>query len=436
MKTVIFFSIVVLLFGIRANMNAQVFEYSTQFHGAFASEVRSENSAPVAESWHSFSLEAELSESSEKKRDPAYKLYKEGYNLILEERWEEARKTFAEVVKKYPKSDYVDDAEYWSAFALKHLDKNKAKESYKKFILNYPISNYYDDAVADYSDLNKGRSIGVGKGIDDDGAQIYILGPKARIGVDGAVVSSGSDSLVVAKSGKVVHKPGKNAFSYGYAFAPSMKQAERQLRLAQQMQHHISRYAPFAVTPPVPPKLRSIPGGMFPDEEKLDPEVRLKMDALYALGDTKEDSISFRTLRDVAIDRTQPRELRQAAMDALSNFTQLDVLPVFLEVVKKDTNEEIQNVAIDYMGQLSKNKNRSVETLAELFHAIPEYRNEQRQTVLSSIAEIGNDKAVDFLANIARTHEDYDLRSDAIYYLGNIGGEKARSALYDILKGK
>jgi hypothetical protein len=31
--------------------------------------------------------------------------------------------------------------------------------------------------------------------------------------------------------------------------------------------------------------------------------------------------------------------------------------------------------------------------------------------------------------------EDYDLRRDAVYYLGSIGGENARSALYDILKG-
>jgi HEAT repeat protein len=112
------------------------------------------------------------------------------------------------------------------------------------------------------------------------------------------------------------------------------------------------------------------------------------------------------------------------------------VLPVFVEIAKKDTNEEIQNLAIDYMGQLSKNKNKSIESLTELYDAIPSSRTSQRQIVLASIAEIGNEKAVDFLAKVARTSDDYDLRSDAVYYLGNIGGDGARAALYEILKGK
>jgi HEAT repeat protein len=43
---------------------------------------------------------------------------------------------------------------------------------------------------------------------------------------------------------------------------------------------------------------------------------------------------------------------------------------------------------------------------------------------------------VDFLTTIALRHDDYELRRDAVYYLGNIGGEKARAALYEILRGK
>ncbi len=367
----------------------------------------------------------------EKKRDASYQLYKKGYNLVLEEEWQDAQKTLAEVKKQYPKSEYVDDAEYWTAFALKHTDKKKAKEAYRKFIVEYPTSSYYDDAIADYADLNKGHAIGVGMGVGEDGKHVFVLDGERLDG--GAVLGGDSDSSLVisSKNGKMRRKTGKGGWSYSYAFAPTMRQTEHQMRMAErQLQRQLGRIsvkAPKAYT-----LMPRIPG----DDEKLDSETKLKMDALYALGDTKEDSVSYRTLRDVAVDRTQPRELRESAMDALSNFTQIDVLPVFLEVAKKDTNEEIQDAAIDYMGQLAKDKNRSVETLTELFSAIPNYRNEQRHTVLSSIAEIGNDRAVEFLAEVARAQGDYELRSDAIYYLGNIGGEKARHALYDILKGK
>ena len=67
-------------------------------------------------------------------------------------------------------------------------------------------------------------------------------------------------------------------------------------------------------------------------DEKLDPQTQLKMDALYALGDTPEDSLSFATLHDVIVDPKQPLPLRQSAMDVLSDFKKYDVLNVFLEV--------------------------------------------------------------------------------------------------------
>lgn len=56
--------------------------------------------------------------------------------------------------------------------------------------------------------------------------------------------------------------------------------------------------------------------------------------------------------------------------------------------------------------------------------------------ILNAIGEIGNDKAVDMLTRIARTKGEYGLRSEAVFFLGNIGSERARSALYEILKGR
>lgn len=336
-----------------------------------------------------------MNESPDKKNDVAYKLYKEGYNLVLDEQWERARKVLAEMMNQYPKSEYVDDAEYWSAFALKHIDKKKAKEAYKKFVAENPNSNYYDDAVADLNNLGS--------------------------------------TYTVATSGEAVTIAEGNGKSYSYAVAPAARLAQRDMRLAERS---LNMKLQHLAMPRMARTLTPLSGNMFFNDEKIDRETRLKMDALNALGDTKEDSLSFRTLRDVAINKSQPRVLRETAMNTLSDFHQFDVLTVFLEIAKNDTSEEIQNDAINYMGQLSHNKNRSIETLTDLFYAIPKYRKEQTQTVLSSIAEIGNEKAVDFLAKVAKTDDDFDLRSDAIYYLGNIGGDKARAALYEILKGK
>ena len=386
-----------------------------------------------------------------KNNDPAYGFYKEGYNLILEERWEHARKKFAKIVKNYPQSEYVDDAEYWSAFALRHLDKRKAVEEYEKFILKYPNSNYFDDAFADYQLLNSTRPLSFATVITDDGTRTYIGkgvgGIKADTG--GAILHTGRDSMVIDKNGKVRHRTTSYGFNYSFGFAPGAPRARQQMNLAEQRMARklnslkaVSLPRPrLARTRPPSPVLYSfsedkVDGKDREDNKEYDPETKLKMDALYALGDTKEDSLSFTTLRDVAVDPKQPQQLRETAMDVLSNFKKHDVLSVYVDVAKNDTSEYVQNIAIDYIGQLPSDKDKSVAALTDLFSAIPKYRVEKLQSVLWSIGEIGNHRAVNFLSKVAKTHENHTLRSDAIYYLGNIGGEEARQALYDILKGR
>jgi HEAT repeat protein len=185
------------------------------------------------------------------------------------------------------------------------------------------------------------------------------------------------------------------------------------------------------------PRLPSLAGVWEMEREtKLDPDTRVRLEALYAIGDAKEDETSFQTLKDVALDHGQNIRLREAAIEVLSDFKKFDVMPVFLELAKKDTSERIQEAAIEFIASASKDRNKSVDVLVVLFNSMPKARKEKLETILFTIADVGNDKAVDFLSTVARTHENYDLRSDAVYYLGTIGGEKARTALYQILRSK
>lgn len=351
--------------------------------------------APTVVAWNT-THECEAFSENEKKDDPGYKSYKKGYDLILDEEWEEAIKQFKTMISSYPKSQYLDDASYWIAYAYKATDVDKAREHYKKFIKAYPKSKYYDDAVADLGDL------------------------------DGSVVfSTSGDSQVVYFE----RTANGNGFIYGVGTATTLarQQFDKSRRLLTNQLRGLSGTAPVAWTPM--PMLPS-------HDEKLDSETQLQLDILYALGDKKDDEGSYNALKEIAIDPKEHRTLRFTAMDLLVDFKKHDPLPVFVEIAKRDTSEEIQNMAINYIGSLSNNKNRSVETLSELYTAIPKYRVGQLQTVLSSIAEIGNDKAVEFLGGVARDDKNYDLRRDAVYYLGSIGNDKARTALLEILKVK
>jgi tetratricopeptide (TPR) repeat protein len=317
---------------------------------------------------------------SDDKSDPGYALYKEGYALMLEEHYPAARKKFEELLAKYPKSSYADDARYWTAYSLRNSDRERAIEDYRKFIREHPKSPYYDDAVADLNALQ----------IETPAP---VVAPVPRPGVPVAIT------------------PNTENF---------MRQMKRNLRL-------MARAGRI-----------NMPGMTFPpgeEEERLDNETRLKMDALYALGENREDDRSFSTLREIALDSRQIRPLREVAMDALSGYTKHDALSVFVEIAKKDTNADIQGFAIDYIGEHGTDKNQRVAVLEDLFRSIPKSRTEQRNTIVYTIADVGNDRAVDFLKKVALSDDDFTLRRDAVYYLGSIGGENARSALYEILKG-
>lgn len=336
-------------------------------------------------------------------KDPGYKLYKAGYKLILDEKWDEARKQFAEVVDKHPKSAYLDACKYWTAFALKHTDRKRAIDAYTKFVKDFPHSEYYDDAVADLGQLN----------------DVLIIDSSVRSAPSVVHIGRGEHGFETP-NGWVV---GSGRSFLGPHFDRGMIRLSRSLR---RMSHGLGRITPV----PVP----IIEGERSQDE--LDPQTKLKLDALYALGDSPEDSSSFKAVKDIAVDRRQPQELRTAAMDVLADFKRFDLLPIYLEIAKGDTSEEMQTTAIDYIGEISTNKAKAVETLAELYASVPASRRDQRSALLASIAEIGNDAAIDFLTKIARSDASYDVRSEAVYYLGSIGGKKARAALYEILQGK
>ncbi|HMK39006.1 MAG TPA: HEAT repeat domain-containing protein [Bacteroidota bacterium] len=318
------------------------------------------------------------------KSDAGYALYREGYALILEEKYPEARKKFGELLAKYPGSSYADEARYWTAFSLRNSDREKAIEDYKKFIRDHPKSSYYDDAVADLNALR---------------VEMPAVAPVA------------------------VHPPGIPR----QPFPPMAPNMENLLRQANRTMRRAARAGDVHAM--------GLPFGRWHEEEKLDDDTRLKMDALYALGESKEDDRSFAALKDVALDVRQVRPLREAAMDALSGFTKHDALTVFVEIAQKDTNADIQGAAIDYIGEHGSDKNQRVTILEDLFRTLPKTRSEQRKTIVYTIADVGNDRAVEFLKKVALNDEDYSLRRDAVYYLGSIGGENARSALYEILKG-
>jgi hypothetical protein len=361
---------------------------------ALSGAAPAQNAVAVAPATREEPIAIAAFEPDDNQGDPGYTLYKTGYGLVLEERWKEAREKFSELMAKYPKSDYMDDASYWSAFCLKHTAKKEALAAYKKFLETYRSSSYYDDAVADQQELEfeqQGTPLSLGIAV----APPAVVGvpPQARI-------------------------------------ASSMKQYNRQLSTTLKRM-----LRPGRIYAPTTGSSFATAGSHNADEEHLDEKTQLKIEALNALGG-KEDDESFAALREVALNPRQHRAVREVALDGLSTMSKHDVLPVLVEIARKDTTGDLASQSIDLIGQLDIDKNRRVTTLEEVFRSLPARRSEDRQTVVYTVANVGNDRAVEFLKSIALGDGDMDLRKDAIYYLGNIGTPRSRQALQDILKNQ
>jgi HEAT repeat protein len=180
-----------------------------------------------------------------------------------------------------------------------------------------------------------------------------------------------------------------------------------------------------------------VPGSMVMLESgDYDTETMVKIEALYALGEIQESPESFEMLKEVALDRKQPEVLRVTAIETLSDFRKYDPMPVFIEIAKRDTSERLRMFALEYIGSSAKDKEKAFDAIMQLYKDIPSTEPDKRRIIFYSLAETGSPRAVDFLAEVATSSEDAELRREAVFYLGNIGGEKARTALYKIIRGK
>jgi TolA-binding protein len=332
-------------------------------------------------------------------KDPAYKTYKEGYALILGDKWSEAMKKFGEVKSKFPQSDYLDDAAYWSAYAQKRLDYRKGIAAYELFLESYPESRYADDAVADMDEHNV------------------------------SVVVSGDAKNVRVRT----PRPGSYSYSYGTT-ARASEQAMRDAERAMRQGERELRRSVIGLGVARAPRAWNLENDG--SERKLDAKTRLKVSALQALGDNHDDKEAFQTLKEIALDKAQSVVLRRTAVETLEDFDKFDAVTVLLDVARSDPDEYVRIAAINGLGEASRDKNKAVENLILLWSGTPKGLEKQFETLLYVIADVGNDKAVDFLVKVAQSNESDDLRNDAVLYLGSIGSPKSRAALIQILKSK
>jgi HEAT repeat protein len=76
--------------------------------------------------------------------------YRQGYQLILQQQWQQASDHFADFQQQFANSAWADDAAFWNCYALEQLssDQQAQFECYQQFMSNWPQSSWTSDARA------------------------------------------------------------------------------------------------------------------------------------------------------------------------------------------------------------------------------------------------------------------------------------------------
>jgi len=74
--------------------------------------------------------------------------YRQAYNQVLSESWDQALKSLEDFIKKYPQSEWRDDASFWKCYTQEKLDRplKQVFACCQDFIQTYPESRWIDDA--------------------------------------------------------------------------------------------------------------------------------------------------------------------------------------------------------------------------------------------------------------------------------------------------
>lgn len=74
--------------------------------------------------------------------------YREGYSLVLEQKWSNAQNHFSEFGIEWPESSWADDADFWNCYSMEQAtsEQDKHFQCYENFVGQWPESSWVADA--------------------------------------------------------------------------------------------------------------------------------------------------------------------------------------------------------------------------------------------------------------------------------------------------
>jgi hypothetical protein len=313
--------------------------------------------------------------------DPARDLFNAGQNFYDQFRYADAENAFREVVKRFPKSNVADKAEYYLIRTLANSRKqSEALEHINAFRNAYPKSVWYPDVQ------------------------------EIRIQLTNQIPARAEAGLLRIQIPQAP-PPAPAAPTPAAPVAPpqvGVRTISAERIVVQPMPFHV------------------IPGAV----QSSDPQVNLMQEAMRAMFRNDVNRALEIAMNRLKADMSDPVVL--SSLDAVATSASVQAVPFLLDIAKNSPSMKARQDAIYWMSQSRGNKDAVVDALTGLF---PGLTDDESDAVTFALSRISTDKAFNTLAGIARDKTKSEkLRTSALFWIGQSRSPNRVALLEDIYK--
>ncbi len=369
-----------------------------------------------------------------------------------------------EVVRQFPKSAWVDDARFWSCYAMEKTGQSQETvfKCYQKFVDENPGSEWADEAKSNMirvaqalAKTGKPEYQTIIESYEDaaeDDIKLTALYALQNIG-DETALKTILD--IYDKADELQAQEPDRLHARGDGDARGLRQAPRhrpaRARRGGPPRRPLRRRLEGRAGGGQAPEGRSWPrrrprtsaatrcsrwprpripawSSFFTQIALTEPDPEMARTAAFAIQEIegKEATDALRRILKEAKDR----EIRQAALFALLEREDVASLPLLKEIVLDETDKEMARAALFQVAEIE-----GKESLAILQQVLATSKDaELRRTALMALGEHGGLEAKDALLKIALTSVDDEMAEMAVFALSEIKDDVGQDVLLDIMK--
>lgn len=159
-----------------------------------------------------------------------------------------------------------------------------------------------------------------------------------------------------------------------------------------------------------------------------DEDFEIREKAIFWIGQNDREA-SLELLQKI-LKEAPATELKEKVVFSISQHRSEKAVPILIDIAKNEPNREVREKAIFWLGQMAGKK--TLQVLGDIVETGEETEIKTKAVFAISQHE-DKEQAADMLMDIARNHPNAEVRKKAMFWLGQMGDERAVDFFKEIL---